>query len=1107
MAARLYIDTLILKNFKSFKRERIRFTSGFNCIVGPNGSGKSSIIEAIAFALSDLSFKKYRISNAAELINNSSGKNESMEITLKLSGEADIEITKKVDRDNKISYKLNGKKATRNQIVELLDSYSAKIEDINLMLQGEIQKIIDANQKERRELIEMAAGIKEFDDKKRRALDELEQVNVKINAAKMLLEERLKNLKEVEAERDTAIRYNQISKQIKNIRATLLSIRRDKIINEIESIDKEIESINKRYNDANDALSLKSNKLNEIREEIDSLNREIKSRVDMNSPVYAELESFKKERESIMVKITERESRLESLNKEIKDLEIKNSSLESRANELNDIVRKLEEEIKQYNRSDNSDDLMKQLISERDSISRELNQIDLNISSLKEERYKLEAEFNLLNKQNDKDPDLMLNRINELKNTLKSNREKISKMKIEIDSIDKELRELKINRSKLEEEQLRLKEELIRYSNKSLEELESRFREMLGEGYYGVVAELVKADSLYEKAFYAALGNRINYFVVDSIETAERAINIIKRMKLQRATFIPLKDVKADDRFDSLLDALINHVSYDPRLRKLAVFLLSNTYVVREISEAKQYGLGRRYVSLDGDIVEPNALVTGGELKQQSSPKLIESKLDEINSMLSDIDNRYTEKEELKMRLEKEIAKIEIIDESLSKELFSLNDDYNNLLANLNSSSKRKDEITKRLDEIDKRLSELTNKRELLSNKMNEIDKRLSELTNRMLDDKSKAEELNKKVAELSSSKKELQMLEDSIKNIDNELSNKRNELDALERSIKEMKARAAELDDKIKEHESRYNQLISSTKQLYSRLDELTRLEVDLDNTIKQLGNTITELRYRLSSLNDKRAQLESSKIDVEAELKSFNDFEIVNGDEQQLTEMLKQLNNELNSFTNVNFKAIEVYDQKRSEYEEMNSILEKLVAERDSIIDMINKIEYKKREIFFDTLERIKENFSILYSKISDKKVEFTLTDKDKPFESGLIIELYDNKRKHSLHVLSGGERSLIMITLLLAIQMMKPKGFYLFDEIDAALDKENSKKLSKIIKSLSDRSQFIVISHNDSTIVNADSIIGVIKTEDSSKVVEKRVEEIIKSKATKIDSNEKP
>jgi chromosome segregation protein len=176
-----YLDSIIIHNFKSFKHANIKFSKGFNCIVGANGSGKSNLCDALLFALGESSLKRMRVSNTALLIN-SFAKPKSDDgvkrayVKIAFGGDNPLEIARIIKSNNKMGYRLNGKHATRQEVVEVLRAYRSEINDTNIIAQGEVSSMVSLNAKERRELIDVAAGIKEFNDKKEIAMKELQKV-------------------------------------------------------------------------------------------------------------------------------------------------------------------------------------------------------------------------------------------------------------------------------------------------------------------------------------------------------------------------------------------------------------------------------------------------------------------------------------------------------------------------------------------------------------------------------------------------------------------------------------------------------------------------------------------------------------------------------------------------------------------------------------------------------------------------------------------------------------------------------------------------------------------------------------------------------------------
>ena len=194
-----------------------------------------------------------------------------------------------------------------------------------------------------------------------------------------------------------------------------------------------------------------------------------------------------------------------------------------------------------------------------------------------------------------------------------------------------------------------------------------------------------------------------------------------------------------------------------------------------------------------------------------------------------------------------------------------------------------------------------------------------------------------------------------------------------------------------------------------------------------------------------------------------------------------------------NVNLKALEIYDSVEKEY---NRLLDKknlLLKEKDVVFVMINEIETKKTELFMKTFEIINEHFKEMFKAISSKGEAFLDLENPKdPLSEGVRIKVRISGKKFlDIRSLSGGEKTMTALAFIFAIQEHEPASFYIFDEVDAALDKHNSDKLSKLIKNYTDKAQYIIITHNDGLISEADTLYGVSMTSNSmSKVVSLKV-----------------
>jgi chromosome segregation protein len=208
--------------------------------------------------------------------------------------------------------------------------------------------------------------------------------------------------------------------------------------------------------------------------------------------------------------------------------------------------------------------------------------------------------------------------------------------------------------------------------------------------------------------------------------------------------------------------------------------------------------------------------------------------------------------------------------------------------------------------------------------------------------------------------------------------------------------------------------------------------------------------------------------------------------------------LSSKINDLGNVNLKAPEIYDERKKTVEEASSRVSTLQTEKDAVLRMMEEIDSKKLQTFMDMLNEVNKNFMKLYNYVFPGKAGIVLENDKDPLNSGIHIKITEGKTEKQFMSMSGGERAIISLMLLFSIHMGRKSSLYIFDEVDAALDKENAKKLSTLVKQMSQEAQFIVISHNDSLIVNADTAIGVVKTEGESKAYGVDVSSMIKKQA---------
>jgi chromosome segregation protein len=225
-----------------------------------------------------------------------------------------------------------------------------------------------------------------------------------------------------------------------------------------------------------------------------------------------------------------------------------------------------------------------------------------------------------------------------------------------------------------------------------------------------------------------------------------------------------------------------------------------------------------------------------------------------------------------------------------------------------------------------------------------------------------------------------------------------------------------------------------------------------------------------------------------LETEMLNFPDVEIVRGSKDFLSEHLAKAQEQLSQIGSVNLRSLEVYDEIKKEYDLIKEKTEIISKEKEGIMKIIHEIDIKKKKTFLQTLNSLNEIFSRNFSQLSQKgSVSLELEDKKEPFNAGVNIIVKTGHGKYfDVKSLSGGEQTLVALSLIFGIQELKPYYFYIFDEIDAALDKRNSERLAELLKKYMQKGQYIVISHNDEVIANSTTLYGISMNEGISKVI---------------------
>ena len=335
--------------------------------------------------------------------------------------------------------------------------------------------------------------------------------------------------------------------------------------------------------------------------------------------------------------------------------------------------------------------------------------------------------------------------------------------------------------------------------------------------------------------------------------------------------------------------------------------------------------------------------------------------------------------------------------------------------------------------------------------------------------------------------------------NVSSEISFKQRELERIKISLKQLSREENDLDLDISELKKSFNEKQELLEKKKNQEEELSRkfqnLISERDNFGKRIReneiqiasrqNVIQNIEHTINNLKIEKAKSDAGIENLEIEMLAYDGIEIIKSNKENLLERLAKAEEIISQIGAVNLRAIEVYDSVK----EKTEIISK---EKESILKIIQEIDVKKKKTFLKTLNSLNEIFERNFSQVSIKgKVSLELENPKEPFEGGVAVTVKTGHGKYiDVTSLSGGEQTLVAISLIFAIQELSPYYFYILDEIDAALDKRNSERLANLLNKYMQKGQYIVISHNDEIISNATNIYGISMHDGISKVISLKV-----------------
>ncbi len=1088
----VFLKKIELFGFKSFAdRTKIEFISTITGIVGPNGSGKSNIVDAIRWCLGENSPKTLRSSGFEDILFSGSQYRQPLsvtEVSLLFDNSTrilpipmdEVEITKRYYRSGETKTLINRREARVKDVINLFLGTGFGKEGYSIIGQDEVDKLIVGDPSEKRNYIDELLGISKAKFKKGEAEKRLKEILLDLEKIFISLEQTEREYFKLREQAEKAKKYKELQNQIElydkaiskfnleKYKQKLNNLEKEKskaleeieeILNKIAKIETEIKDVDNKLQTCSAILEEKRRKLSEIERNLSEKEvekREILSKIEFNNHL---IDSLEKEKENL-------ETRKKILLEEKEAISSKLSKILETTPEISKKISDLEEEIENLNKeltlNEEKRSKIYELVNFCNKALKDLEIVESEISTTLSRETEIEIEISSL-----------ANKISDLKSNL-------SEVEVQKKNKDIEIENLREQKEELKEQITQLKK-YIATSSDVIKETQSMIKELTNE-----------SQKLFDE-FSKEIGR--NAIIVG---------NFIKRAK----------------EISELIINKCNLIANSPEPAKIA----------KEIKDSANELLNSLSLlpsSISGDFF----------IKREKIDKEISSLRSKLETLLEDVENKKTHLSELTeklntieknlLSLEKEYLFLEREFKTLEQNITSYEEELTYKYNELEKLKMKRDSLSKRKTEIVKNTIETLNDYNsayitciptILKSNEEEPTSKLREIIEEIsknVDPNPINNSINQLKHQISKKQIELNQLQNSLIKAQTEKENISNRMDNIEKEVKEISTRLSKIENEKKEHMKSVEDL---KLLLPAREEEISRLKNIKDELLKEIGEhsfkakelnevfknyvkeinalkdeeinknkILHELIGKIEITNNQIEKVKNSTFEKYAS--NIETFELPEDFEQEeYQRKLENLKKEINNLGNINFSAIEELPEVEERYKFLKFNYDDLLQSKEKLEGVISEINKEIETIISSSIRKVEEVITNVFKEVfggGGVKIEL---DNDDLVEGGIefIVNIPGKKIKNIL-LLSGGEKALVSIILIFSALMINNTPLVILDEVDAPLDDENNERFKRLIKAFESKTQFIIISHNKSTLDICNTIYGVTMEEKGvSKVV---------------------
>ena len=928
--------------------------------------------------------------------------------------------------------------------------------------------------------------------------------------------------------------YENAAQELANISSETESIylKNGEITSKIDTIRRNISQFESEVSNNNALISVANNDIEHNKETITRLETEIEQLDNSFTEIESQIKEKKENVEKLKLNIEEKQKEYNEVSENLNTISVDASRSGDELQELNSKLAELSQ------KSANA----KVVLLTSDSSINELNErIESLNSSLSEKESNLETTSKMLEDYKAQGKD-SAEKVEMLSNSIKGLELKINNLKAKNENSKGEIDRLTLDSN----EKLR-RANILEDLEKNLEGFAHSVKTVMNlsrhgkiGGIHGPVSRLIKVPTDYAVAIETALGGAMQNIVTGNEEDAKRAIRTLKENKGGRATFLPIATIKPRYLNENGIDSCFGFVGVASDLcdckdeyKGILQNLLGKIVIAEDlnsaVSIAKKYSYRFKVVTLDGQVVNAGGSLTGGSLnkrtgllsraseieKYRKEAKALADKADELKEQYSNSQQEFakyeadilgtrgdlsTEQQELiRLRTEYKACQNEY-DSLVSSIDFTKNEivECENKISNLQKDKETADKefsaFEKEIANIEKTTSNLTGNRLALTEKREQLSEKLQNIRLEIVTFEKDKEAL---ISEIRTSEYNSQHQTERKENLRNQIVSVNSNIDIINKKIESYTNISNNYQDKIAEFNNAIEKLNGDKEKFEKKSVELRQKEKDLNSTREVSGR-------ELARLEERKINLQKQYDDIIAKL--WDEYELTKRQAEEISieienvstarKRLNEIKSSIRGLGSVNVSAIEEYKEVSERYEFLGAQVSDVEKSKNEIERLINDLTKQMKDAFIENFHEINKHFGETFKELfGGGTASLELANPDDILNSGIdIIAHPPGKIVVHLEALSGGEKALVAIALYFSIMKVRPAPFCVMDEIEAALDDVNVDRFAQYMRRMTDRTQFITITHRRGTMEESDVLYGVtMQDEGISKLLELRASEV--------------